>query len=229
MVITVELTDIAIEVCVLLHSRLNNLIQAYTFNNSSSESTAPVSSANATRLELTVDGEGQITQVIMDPLPFQGDVGSHPEGLARSYLAQGLRFYKLFVIRSDLSIHEAVVYCTTQLHAKVEDIAWSKVDQLNKTVRTIGTIQEMDDFVEPEGIEALDGPLSKFTSQGPGCVQGEDDNTARRVSDHTLLYDALTGKEMNTIDVADVTDVTAQMAQLLAENSGQSQLPLGTM
>ena len=226
MVVTAELIDVAIEVCVLLHSRLNNLIQAYTFSNSSSESSAPVSSANATRLEITIDGEGRTTQVIMDPLPFQGDVGSQSEGLARSYLAQGLRFYKLFVIRSDLSIHEAVVYCTTQPHAKVEDIAWSKVDTLNKTVRTIGTIQEMDDFVEPEGIEALDGPLSKFTSQGPECVQGEDDNTARRVSDHTLLYDALTGKEMNTIDVA---VVTAQMEQLLAENSGQSQLPLGTM
>jgi RNA polymerase I-specific transcription initiation factor RRN6 len=162
----------------------------------------------------------------MEPLLSQGDVGSSSEGLGRLYFAQGLRFYKLFVLRSDLSIHEAIVYCTTQPNAKVEDITWSRVYQPNKSVRTIGTIQELDDFLEPDGIEAMDSPLSKLPSQTPEYMQGDEHNTARRVSDHTLLYDTLTQKETTT---ANGSVVIAQMKQLLAENSDGAQLPLGTL
>ncbi|KAF2828974.1 hypothetical protein CC86DRAFT_403628 [Ophiobolus disseminans] len=211
-------------VSVLLLTRLDTLMQVYTFSDSSSDPTAPVSSANATRLELAFDGKAHPIQTILEPLHFQGDVASMSESLGRSYFAQGLRFYKAFVLCSDLSIHEAVVYCTTRSHG-VDDIAWSRAYQPNKSVRTIGNIQEMDDFLESDAIEVMENPMPKLASQTPQWVQ-RGPPEAHRVADHTSLYDALIQNGATTVDIP---LVASQVKQLLVATQDMSQLPLGTL
>lgn len=249
-------------VCVLLQSRLETLVEVYTFRNHPSDS---VSSANTTRLELAVQGDERIMQLAMEPLHFEGELESSSEGLARSYFAQGLKFYKIFVLRTDLSVHEVIICgflptnrdetmneqsheaalnpdrlrhtperrvfrksiadSNRQPQMLIEDITWSKIHQPSMNVLSAGLIEEMDDFIKPEGFGATDGPVSRLVSQVPQWTQTKSAQS-HRVADNTSLYDALAGKNTNTIDVP---VVTAQIKQLLVENIDVSQLPLDTL
>jgi RNA polymerase I-specific transcription initiation factor RRN6 len=213
------------EVWVMVQSRLSPLTQVYTFR-TSADLIAETSSANATRLDLAVDGEGHVIQSVVEPMHFEGDTESSSECLGVSYMAQGLRIYKLFIWWSDLSVHEAIVYNATRGDFDVQDVAWSKTMQVGKSVRTSSIVQKMDDFLEAERIEAMDGPVPKLASQTPEWVQREPLNAARRVVDHMQLYDVLTQKDAITIDIA---TVIAQLKQLLTGDSDVSDLPMGTL
>jgi hypothetical protein len=84
----------------------------------------------------------------------------------------------------------------------------------------------MDGFLEDEGPESIDGPVSKLLSQTPIGVQLESNTTSRRVVDRTSLYGALLQADVTTIDVP---TVTVQLKQLLLETVDASELPLGTL
>jgi RNA polymerase I-specific transcription initiation factor RRN6 len=213
------------QVWVMVQSRLSPLTQVYTFR-TSTDLIAAISSANATRLELAVDGEGHTIQSIVEPLQIEGDTESSSDCLALSYMAQGMTFFKLLILRSDLSVHEAIVYSATRGNFDVQDVAWSKTMQVGKGVRTSSIVQEMDDFLEAVRIEAMDGPVSKLASQTSEWVQREPLSAARRVVDHMQLYDVLTQTDAITIDIA---TVTTQLKELLTGDSNISDLPMGTL
>jgi RNA polymerase I-specific transcription initiation factor RRN6 len=219
---------------VLLHSRINNLTQTYTFSNLSSDSAAMTSGSDPTLLGLAVDGMGQTLQVMMEPCPFEAFVPSNIRSFGQAYLARGLSFYKLFILQSDLSIHETIVYTQNSVDIKdsVEDILWTKFDQRRKAVRTKVGAGEFDDFLDLSGIHRTEFPVSKLPLQLPTRFERTTMNTVHRVSDYRLIYDALTRVRLAgeaTMASTDIPNVTAQLSQLLAASSELSQLPLGTL
>jgi len=212
------------EACVLLRSRLDGLTQIYTFHTASMESTAVIASTSATPLELAIDGQDHIIQLAMEPLAFHGgDGGATSLSLGNSYIERGLKFYKLFILRSDMSIHETIVCSTTQLPLDVQDIAWTTVYPRTKRGRNA---RKIDQLIEDEGPDSVDGPVLKLSTQITPGLQPEPHNTSCRTVDHTLLYSALLQTDKSTIDIPTVTN---QLRQLLLENVDVSELPLGTL
>lgn len=232
-------TNHVADVCVLLHSRLNNLSQTYMVADASSSSAVLISSSDPTLLELDVDEVGHTLQVILEPCRFQGDTSSSTQSAGRAYLARGLNFYKLFMLRSNLSLHETIVYATPSMASdatsnedEVKDLSWTVVFRPKKAVRTIGDIQEMDDFLQFEGIEAMDEPESKLPLQIPRLTDHTVMDTAHRVVEHRSLYDALSHGDAGTDKTAgsiSVPVMATQLRELLAESVRTSQPPIGTL
>jgi RNA polymerase I-specific transcription initiation factor RRN6 len=227
-----------IDLCVLLHSRLNNLTQNYTFRNSSLDSTL-LSSPNPTLLDLATDGAGRIIQIHVEPCPFQGDTSANVSGLGRSYLAQGIQVYKTFMLQSDLSVHETILCARvfadgglTENHDAVEAVSWTIAYRPRRDVRTIRDIKEMDNLIEAEEIEIKEPPTSKLLSQEPKWAESKTLGTAYRLIDHKFVYDMLIQRDSDkelTAENVEVPHVTTQLKQLLARNSDLMQLPLGTL
>jgi RNA polymerase I-specific transcription initiation factor RRN6 len=223
----------------MLYSRLNSLKQMYTFSNLSSDSTVLTASSDPTLLDLATDGTSHIIQTIMEPCPFEGDASLNLPGLGRSYFARGLQFYKLFMLQSDLSMHEIIVYAQLGEHSNsteqcdaVQEISWTTVYPRRRDGRTIRSNREMDDFLELPGIDALQHPMPKLPLRSSPWLQRKPTDEAHRIVDQRLIYDILTRPELEreaptaTIDIPVVIN---QLKQLLAGHPYPAQLPLGTL
>jgi RNA polymerase I-specific transcription initiation factor RRN6 len=213
-------------------------MQAYNFTSSSLAPAALASSASPTLLNLTVDAPGHTLQLAIEPCVFQGHSSSNKSGLGREYIARGLRFFKLFMLQSDLSVHEAILYATSSSNggeshgSTVKDVSWTRAYRPRKDVRTVRRVHEMDDFLELEGMEPSEEPVSKLASQAPKWVESKDIHTAHRVVNHRTIYDALIQKNSTGVSIAEfvsVPTVVEQLRQLLTDPTNASQLPTSTM
>jgi RNA polymerase I-specific transcription initiation factor RRN6 len=212
---------------VLVHSRLNSMVQTYIFNDNVTNPSTLVSSSNPTLLNLAIDAPGVTTQLHMEPLQFQHDTRSETQGPGRTYAAQETRFYKMFALQSELSVHEATMYAHGAMHSKIDPIGWSTVYRMRREVRSVNHIEELDDFLTTAGLQALDKPTSKLALQAPIWTQSL--NTTRRTTDHSRLYDALTRKEGEIATTVDVPVVARELRHFLVNDGGASSLPLGTL
>jgi hypothetical protein len=223
-------TDNITDLCVLLHSRLYNFTQTYTIANTSC--------SDPTLLDLVVDGPGHTLHVTMEPCLFQGDTSSNTPSHGRAYFRQGLTFNKLFMLRSDLSVHESIVYATSTggitkaEDAHIEDLFWTVIYRPKSNVRTIRDIQEMDDFLEPEGIEAITEPTSKLPLQVPTLTDKKRRDSARRTVDNRTLYRALIRNDHSDEETArtvNVPSLVTRLQEMFMDLTDIAQLPLGTL
>jgi RNA polymerase I-specific transcription initiation factor RRN6 len=219
---------------VLLYSRINNLTQTFTFRNSSSDSDAMTSSSDPTLLALGPDVAGHNIQMALEPCSLEGDMSLDTSGPGQAYLARGLNFYKLFMLRSDLSMHETIVYnqILSENGDPVENISWAKVSRRRKEGRAKAGVGEFDDFLDPSELHRSKLPSSKLPLQLPSRIERTSFNAAHRTADHKILYDTLMQIESAgeaTIATIDISRITSQLSQLLAESSDVSQLPIGTL
>jgi RNA polymerase I-specific transcription initiation factor RRN6 len=193
-----------------------------------------ISSSDPTPLSVVADGTGHTMQLIMEPCPLEGDMSLNSSGPGQAYLARGLSFYKLFMLQSDLSVHETIVYSqiSSENEYSVENISWARIHHRRKEVRAKAGVGEFDDFLDPSGNHGTELPVSKLPLQLPARIVRTAMNAVHRVADYKLLHDALT--QIQTADEAimatiDIHTVNAQLSQLLADSSDLSQLPLGTL
>lgn len=179
----------------ILHSRLNTVVQIYTFTIGSSQSDSLVCSASPTVLDLMIDAPGHMLQIVVEPCEFRVNESSYSQSLGQRYHSRGFEFYRLFLLNSNLGVHEAVLHSTALLDGGVQqdeairDLCWSKVYR-NHT-QTSRYVQEMDDFLEPEGIEPMEFPELKHSAQKPAFPDVKDIAFAQRTIDHRPLYDAV--------------------------------------
>jgi RNA polymerase I-specific transcription initiation factor RRN6 len=220
----------------MLRSRLNNLTQTYTFNHHTSNTDAFNSSAMPTLLDLTTDLPSHTLEVVMEPCRYQGDTTSSETGLGRTYFARGLQFYKVFMLQSNLSVHESILYIVPPSNGHSEDetvanVTWTRIFRPRKDVR-VANSDEMHNFIVPEGIEAMNKPISNLASPALESDEEESASRAPRLVDHRLVYDALTrkhdGGEIRATTI-DVPTVTAQVRDSIVESANSSPPPLGTM
>jgi hypothetical protein len=228
-------TDRTTECSVLLRSRLNNLTQTYSYTHDSSSSDAIISSAIPTLLHLTTGVASHTLEVAMEPCGFQGDTAStEPGRLGQTYHAHGLRFFKVFMLQSDLSVYETILYIVPSAdggseNAAVEDITWTITYLPRKNVR-VTEDDETSNFLELEGTEAMNKPIWSLAVQASKFEEEQSKASGRRVVDHRLLYDALVrkhhGSETANVDIA---TITTRLKQSFIAPASSSQPPLGTM
>jgi RNA polymerase I-specific transcription initiation factor RRN6 len=203
-----------------------------------------VSSAVPTLLDLTTSLRSHTLEVVIEPSRFEGDTISSEPSLGRTYFARGLQFYKVFMLQSDLSVHETIVYNAPSAnsqpeHESVRNITWTRItrprgsrDTRSRKHIRVADGDEMHDFIVPEGIEVMNKPISKFGSPATGSEEEQNTSTASRVVDHRLVYDALARKDDDsetTATTIDVQTAITKLRQIILGSVDSPSSPLGTM
>ncbi|KAF1846740.1 uncharacterized protein K460DRAFT_285530 [Cucurbitaria berberidis CBS 394.84] len=227
--------------CVLLHSRLNHLIQMFTFAEHTSGSSALISTSDPSMLDFPIGEPEHTTQVHIESMQYGGmEQDAYPSNQGRSYMERGIQFYQLFSIQADLSVRETVVY--SQELGAATSVPAPVVDEFERCLirhprRRDGSrkelINEDEDFIVPNSLNAVEGPMSRTVSQEPKRVQNRDHRPfLQRVVDYRLLYSVLirsdTG-DQGASESVDIAVVTNQLRQMLIDESGSFLLPLGTL
>lgn len=224
----------------LLHSRLNHLVQTYNFGRHPSDSSALVSTSDPSVLEFNIGGPGRTTQIQMEFMQYgETGQGADGSGLGCSYINKGIQFFRLFSAQSDLSVYETVVYtqalrANAAIHSDivVKDFERSLIRHTRRNVSRKEVIVEDDDFVVPNGLDAVESPKSKIPSQAPKVVQHQDLASFQGELDYRLLYSALIridASDERASGSVDIAIVTNRLHQMLMNEPGSTALPLGTL
>lgn len=160
--------------------------------------------------------------------------GGYDHSLGRYYMEHGIKFYRLIVALSDLSIHEALLY-SRELETDTDGIMpfdWSLVKHHRRNASRKDTVDNQDDLITPDGLNAVDSPKSKTPLQAPQWTLTQDQPFWHNSLDYDLLYDVLTstnGIEGKADQFMDIQTVADHVEQMLSDGTEVSQLPLGTM
>ncbi|KAJ4368162.1 hypothetical protein N0V83_006518 [Neocucurbitaria cava] len=235
-----SVTDNYIETSVLIHSRLNQLVQICTFADHSSGSSTLISTSDLTTLNFAISGSQGTNQIHIEPMQY-GDTGQETYGsmLGHLYRDQGIRFYRLLSTSPDLSVHESVVYLhklgadiSNPSSLDVEEFTRSLVRHTRRDVSKKEGVDEDDDFIVPNGLKAVEAPKPKIASQQPKKIEHQDRASLRGGIDYRMLYEALTQKETGIEGVSDpiaIEVVTNQLQQIFMDEPSSAPLPLGTL
>lgn len=209
----------------------------FTFTTSSSQPSALICSASPTELDLTMNAPGHTLQLILEPCEFRVKESAYAtRGLGRQYPSRGLLFFRLFILRSNLGVYETVL-CTEPLvdgdidqDGMIGDLSWSKVYH-ERNPHTAHYVQEMDDFLQPEGIEPMDYPELKLVAQIPTYLHAEEISIPQRLVDHRLLYDAIVHQPPLSSDSGsiDVPRLMNHVKQTLQDPDGLSRTIFETL
>jgi RNA polymerase I-specific transcription initiation factor RRN6 len=231
-------TDNDPESCLMLHSQINNLVQVYTFSEVPSGSSILLSSPDPSVLNLDIDGMGRITEIRMESMQY-GDIGktAYDPGPGRSYREKDIKFFRLCMTRSDLTVHELVVYMqnpdrdeATDSDPSVEDFTRSIIRHPRRDTSKAEVITGEGEFVLPDGLTTIETPKSKTESQMPKW--GQIQTALHGARDNGLLVAALSRSEhrkegeSNSVNVEVVTN---QVKEMLEDDIDSSNLPLGTL
>jgi RNA polymerase I-specific transcription initiation factor RRN6 len=221
----------------MLHSRLNNLIQVYVFSEYVSGSPTLISTSDPSVLNLTVDGPGRITDIRMVPMQYSG-IGeeAYQPGPGRTYVESGIKFFRLFVTRADLGVHELVVYTqrpdedeSTDDDRIVENFTRSVIRHPRRGASKTNVIDEDDDFILPDGLTMVEAPRSKTVSQVPNWCQAYDRTSLPDARNHRPMLKALLRDGPGSSNSVDVSVVINQLRQILEDDPDFSLPPRSTL
>lgn len=229
------LADNIVETCVIIHSRLNNILVHFIFRDPPSGASPLVLCSDPSSLNLIIDAPQRIHQLHLDRMEY-GEVGqgAYEHALSRSYLERGVKFYRLFAALSDLSIHEVVLHSQepeSDMNA-IMPFDWSLIRHHRRNVSKKDIVDNQDDFITPNGLNAVDSPRSRTALQAPHWILSRDHILWQHSLDYSLLYGALTwtnGAERKLDEYMDIQAAADHLDQLLSDGAEVSQLPLGTM
>ncbi|KAI8942657.1 hypothetical protein NX059_000710 [Plenodomus lindquistii] len=221
---------------VLLHSRLNKLVQVYSFVDHPPNSASMVLTSDPVPLDLQLDSAGRIAQLHIERMQYD-DVTHRDMSHASdsSQTDRSVRFYRIFAAQTDFSVHELVV--SSSAHTFVGTTPFDHdvrvhTENLLKYRRTTTkgeTAEEGDGFVVPDGLEILAHPTSKTSLQAPHWQHIRMQKAFHTGVDYTILRDALTemgGSEKASIDMASVAE---QLTQLLTTDEDALPASVGTL
>jgi hypothetical protein len=133
-----------------------------------------------------------------------------------------LQFYQLSVTFRDLGVHQTIVYIPEseagQSAPVVKPIEWDKVVPAKHSLYASKDLDDMRDFIVPNGLDDLATPVSKAHSQTPRLLTALDPNILSREIDHTLLYMALTSGTSDEADSTEINVVIDHWKQVLADS-----------
>jgi RNA polymerase I-specific transcription initiation factor RRN6 len=233
-----RLADSVIESCLMLHSSLNNLVQVYAFSEDPSSNAMIVSTSDPSVVDLAIDGPGRITEIRMESMQY-GDIGkvAYDPGPGRTYRKHDIRFFRLYVTRSDSTVHELVIYFRapdtdepTGSDLVVEDFTRSIIRHPRRDTYKEDIITQEGEFILPDGLTTIESPEPKTESQTPKIEQSHA--TMHNIRDSGLLFAALSHREhfADTMTTSvDVEVVTNQIKGMLEDDFDSSSIPLGTL
>ncbi|KAL6710212.1 hypothetical protein ACN47E_009158 [Coniothyrium glycines] len=214
------------ETCAILHSRLNDVVQLYFYKGSTS-SLASASISDPSLLQLDIDEPGSTLEIYVKPMYMtQSNQKSYFPGPGKVYMEAGIQFYRIFVLRSDLSVQEFVVHTDSQ-PIQVEDFKRSVIRHRRLRVSRYDVVdEEDDDFIAPDGMTALAIPKSRIASQMLKRTNQHYEASELLYRDMDLMLDALTA--MQSTASIDITVVTNQLQQILVDER-HSDIWFGTL
>jgi RNA polymerase I-specific transcription initiation factor RRN6 len=149
--------------------------------------------------------------------------------LAHSYFERRLPFYQLSAMLSDLSVHQTVLLGHENVN-DIEPIVWSKTVRSNHLLYTSKDIDELDDFIVPDGLDRSFTPGLKLESQTPRLLSLSAAQPAPRSMDYTQIYGALISNDQESVankDSVSVDTVAMQLRKTILEDSGSFDLSPG--
>ncbi|KAF2203198.1 hypothetical protein GQ43DRAFT_279210 [Delitschia confertaspora ATCC 74209] len=245
---------------VLIYSRLNSLISVFRFSEGEQEPPLSYSSSDPIELQLDDDILGSdanpkhIANFHLAQVPYGENEVAEPAGLGAKYMSNHVCFYNLTVVLSDFSVHETLICAldpkaydsngTGSGRSVVEVPSWQrKVRQGG--FRSEKAVDELDDFVVPDGIEALAQPklikssrLQKHAStrkrRSPQSVARDKEAGDPWSVDNSLIYRALvkpTSAESveNGNEQRDILSILDSVRDMLVEDPMPQDNPLGTL
>lgn len=222
------------ELKVVLYSRLNHLVQVYSFTDRLSNAAARLMISDPVPLDLVVDSAGNIAQLHIEPMQY-GEVMENnlSPGLFQFPMKGDVRFYRIIVVQTDFSIHELVVCAfdrTLQLEStfKSDVPVFTKILSKHRSRNAKEDIEEGDDFIVPDDLEPLEVPTTMTPSQTPRWTQNWSRSSTRSGLDYGLLYDALNRTDDVQGVSVDIATVTNRFKQVLTAVQDATRTPVGT-
>ncbi|KAI4939874.1 uncharacterized protein J4E92_001160 [Alternaria infectoria] len=214
------------ETCVMLHSRVNNLVQIQSFRSNTSDSSGLVTSSDPTLLDLPIGGSAHITNLYIEPMRWE-------------YSKKDCVFLQLFVTLSDLSTRELVVWSrststghTTEDDHAVVDFTRSTIKRPRNIIFNSKPRNKDEDFIVPNGLVDRGLPSSKIGRQQPELRRSSDGAAMPETRDNASLGEILSQSKSAAEQVSGTIDAVAVMDQvneMLATGADLPPLPLGTL
>jgi RNA polymerase I-specific transcription initiation factor RRN6 len=229
--------DSTVESCLMLHSHLNDLVQVHTFSEDPSSTSLLVSSPDPSVVDLAIDGPGRITEIRMESMQY-GDIGkaAYDPGPGRSYRDNDIKLFRLYVTRSDSTVHELVVYVQdsgsdgpVDGDLTVENFTRSIIRHPRRDTSKDEVITGDGEFILPDGLTSIEAPRCKTESQTPKLEQR---HTILHIArDNSLVVSALVRPvhhEDGATNSVDVETVANQVKEML-EDVDSPNIPIGTL
>lgn len=131
-----------------------------------------------------------------------------------------IQFYQFSVTLLDLSVYQTIVHIPESERKPsgpiIRSTEWDKVVSAKHSLYASRDMDEVSDFIVPDGLDTLAFPTSKASSQAPKLTTEEDANKFKRSFDQTLLYTALDSSSSVAIESTDVNIVIDHWKRVLA-------------
>lgn len=213
-------TNIEAEICIFLTSRLNKLVQVYYLQDYPADASDIVISTDPVTLDLTLPAAVHVTHMHLEALEYGTRAQSQfnqRNASAHLYLERAVPFYQLTVALSDLSVLQTVLL-PEGCDVDFEPLVWTKTISTNRSLYTSTNVDEMDDFVVPNGLIETTTPELKLKSQAPRLLPRSDQPNCR-VMDYTAIYSALFHSDQNCPAVGDsitMETITERLREMMA-------------
>lgn len=202
-----------------LASRSNKLVQVYEFHDQSAMTPKHVVSADPMALAFQTPGCADLLQVCVQPLEYGTKVvpqHRQTNPAAQSYFQKSTPFYQLTVILADLSVYQTVVL--SSIHdSDPEPLVWRRVVVAKSSLDDTGDIDNMNDFVEPNGPNWDAEPELRDHSQKPRLTSLLDRSSPLITSEQVSMYEALLNDNQSSGDSASLEVLLRQMQDLVIE------------
>lgn len=194
-------------------SRLNKLVQTYHLQND--RSSELVSSSDPVALELELPHAAHVKHIYLHLLEY----GTQPQprynafnASAHSYLGNAVPFHQLLVVSADLSVHQTVLTSAT-LASEPEPLAWTKVMRSRSLYPSNITVDGLDDFVVPNGLEWTAEPILKLKAQKLRILPRSD--RPEKSADYVSIYENLISRDQAIKDGTAVEVITDQLRRMM--------------
>lgn len=205
-----------------LTSRLNKVVQVYQFQDNPSTPAGFVATTDPIDLGLILPTTANISQMQFQLLEYGTKVvpEHRPKNAsAQSYFQNAVPFYQLTVILTDLSVYQTVMLASEH-DPNPEPLAWRRIVVAKHSLDARAKIDEMDDFIEPNGPDWDADPELKLKSQALRLVPWSDRPAALMTVNNTTLYDALVDPEADAEASIPLEALILQLHEMLEGADG---------
>lgn len=178
------------EICVFLHSSLNEFIQVYYLQKNSSESSNLIVSSDPLVLDLVSLPAAQVKHIHLQLLDYGTRVQMPSNWVAQSYLKRAVPFYQLTLVSVDLNVHQTILLSSEHDHDP-EPITWRKAVIPNHSLKTSGLTDEMEDSIVPNGPDWNTKPESKLKHQALRLASPLDRPSTHGTRNYMAVYETV--------------------------------------
>ncbi|KAF3033192.1 hypothetical protein E8E12_003125 [Didymella heteroderae] len=204
------------ETAMFVTSRLNKLVQVYFFQDHSSNRIESFLTTDPVDLGFSLPNAAHMVQMHLRRLEYSvKDQTPHKRrnASAHSYYERAIPFHQLTVLTADLGVHQ-IVLLSSKHESDPERLAWRKI-VTQRLPDARDEVDEVDDFIEPNGPDWEMEPESKLKSQVPRRVSIE--NATYPSADHAWLYESLFPSEQT--DSTSIEDVIQRLEDVMSRET----------